>query len=61
MMFLTLEDLEGMLDVILFPEVYRQARAALNTSATLLVTGLMEMDTARSEPLLRAEKVLAVR
>jgi len=61
MMFLTLEDLEGMLDVILFPEVYRQARAALSTSTPLLVTGVMEMDTARSEPLLRAEKVLAVR
>ena len=26
MMFLTLEDLAGMLDVVLFPDVYRRAR-----------------------------------
>ena len=58
MMFLTLEDLEGLLDVVLFPDVYRQARPALNTPAPLLVTGIMEMDTSRSEPLLRAEKVV---
>ena len=57
MMFLTLEDLEGMLDVILFPDVYRQGRQALNATAPLLVTGVMEMDTNRSEPLLRAEKI----
>ena len=60
MMFLSLEDLEGLLDVILFPDVYRQARSALNASAPLLVTGIMEMDTARSEPLLRAEKVASL-
>ena len=60
MMFLTLEDLEGLLDVILFPDVLRQARPALNNPAPLLVTGTMEMDTARSEPLLRAEKILSV-
>ncbi len=58
MMFLTLEDLTGMLDVVLFPEAYRQAKAALSTSAPLLVTGVIEMDATRSEPLLRAEKVV---
>jgi DNA polymerase-3 subunit alpha len=60
MMFLTLEDLAGMLDVVLFPDVYRQARAVIHSSEPLLVTGVMEMDAARSEPLLRAEKVRRV-
>jgi DNA polymerase III alpha subunit len=60
MMFLTLEDLAGMLDVVLFPDVYRQARAVIHSSELLLVTGVMEMDAARSELLLRAEKVRRV-
>jgi DNA polymerase III alpha subunit len=57
MMFLTLEDLAGMLDVVLFPDVYRQARGFIHTSEPLLVTGMVEVDAARGEPLLRAEKV----
>jgi error-prone DNA polymerase len=57
MMFLTLEDLSGMLDVVLFPDVYRRAKNVIHLSAPLLVTGVVEMDPARGEPLLRAEKV----
>ncbi len=58
MMFLTLEDLSGMLDVVLFPDAYRRARQVIHSSAPLLVTGVMEMDTNRGEPFLRAEKVV---
>ncbi len=60
MMFLTLEDLSGMLDVVLFPNVYRQARGFIYSSEPLLVTGIVEMDSNRGEPLLRAEKVARV-
>ncbi len=60
MMFLTLEDLAGMLDVVFFPDAYRRAGTALHSSAPLLVTGVVEMDAARGEPLLRAEKVVLV-
>ena len=60
MMFLSLEDLAGMLDVVLFPDVYRKARGFIHSSEPLLVSGVMEMDTARGEPLLRAEKVRRV-
>ncbi len=60
MMFLTLEDLSGMLDVILLPDVYRQARELVGSSAPLLITGLVEMDANRGEPLLRAEKVTSL-
>jgi DNA-directed DNA polymerase III PolC len=57
MMFLSLEDLSGMLDVIIFPEVYQRARAGLGSKTPILVTGSMELDDDRSEPYLRAEKV----
>ncbi len=56
MLFLTLEDLSGTLDVIFFPDAYHRARAALSSSAPLLVSGMMEMDPARGEPFLRAER-----
>ena len=60
MMFLTLEDLNGMLDVILFPDVYRTAKSFVNSNIPLLITGVMEMDAGREELFLRAEKVLSV-
>jgi error-prone DNA polymerase len=61
MMFLTLEDLSGMLDVVLFPDAYRRAKEAVHSSAPLLVTGVVEADESRAEPLLRAEKVVRLR
>jgi DNA polymerase-3 subunit alpha len=60
MMFLTLEDLSGMLDVVLFPDAYRRAREVIHSSAPLLVTGVVEMDASRGEPLLRADRVVRV-
>jgi DNA polymerase-3 subunit alpha len=60
MMFLTLEDLSGMLDVVLFPDAYRRAKDVIHSPAPLLVTGVVEMDAGRGEPLLRAERVVRV-
>lgn len=57
MMFLTLEDLEGMLDCVLLPKVDRRYRFEVTGAAPLLVTGVVEMDTSRGEPGLRAEKI----
>lgn len=57
MMFLTLEDLEGMIDVVIFPDLYRRVRAVMSGGAPLLITGTVELDEARGEPLLRAERV----
>ena len=57
MMFLTLEDLSGALDVVLFPDVYRRSRELLSSSSPVFVTGVMEMDASRGEPFLKAEKV----
>lgn len=60
MLFLTLEDLHGTLDAILFPEVYRSAKPLFDSTRPILITGMMEMDTERGEPFLRAEKVVLV-
>jgi DNA polymerase III alpha subunit len=60
MMFMTLEDLAGMLDVVLFPDAYRRAKDFIHGSGPLLVTGVVERDASRLEPLLRAETVIAI-
>ncbi len=57
MAFLSLEDLDGMLDVVLFPGVYRQARSALASPAPMVVEGTLELDPSRGEPTLTAERV----
>jgi DNA polymerase-3 subunit alpha len=57
MLFLSIEDLSGVLDVIIFPDVYRQARNILTSNSPMLITGTVEMDSDREEPYLRAEKV----
>ena len=57
MMLMTLEDLEGLLDVVFFPDVYRRVSAAFSGSQPFLVTGVMEFNSERGEPLLRAERV----
>lgn len=56
MLFVSFEDLQGTLDAILFPEVYRQAKAMISSIKPFLLTGVMEMDTERGEPYLRMEK-----
>ncbi len=57
MMFMTLEDLEGLLDVVFFPAVYRRVSGMLSGGQPVLVTGVMETDGERGEPFLRAERV----
>jgi DNA polymerase III alpha subunit len=57
MLFMTIEDLAGMLDVAVFPDVYRQVRGFIHSSEPFLVTGVVKTDPGRSEPLLVAEKV----
>ena len=61
MLFLTIEDLNGTLDAILFPDVYRVAKSIIDANQPFLITGVMEMDTERGDPFLRAEKFVTVR
>jgi DNA-directed DNA polymerase III PolC len=58
--FLTLEDLEGMLDVIVFPDIYRRYRHLISSRNPMMVTGIVELDSRRGEPLLRAEKIVEI-
>lgn len=60
MLFMTLEDLQGSLDVILFPDVYRSASSFLDSNPPLLITGVMEMDKKRGEPYMRVEKLVPI-
>ena len=56
MLFLTFEDLSGMLDVIVFPDVYRRTKAIVTANSPMLITGTVETDSERDEPFLKAEK-----
>jgi DNA polymerase-3 subunit alpha len=60
MLFLTLEDLHGTLEIILFPDVYHAAKTMLDSNTPLMITGIMEMDTERGEPYMRAERLIPV-
>jgi len=55
--FLALEDLEGMLDVVIFSDVYRRSRADLSGPGPYIVEGVVEFDQEKGEPFIRAERV----
>lgn len=58
MAFLTIEDLEGTLDAILYPDLYHRSRAILSGLDPFLISGIIEMDPSRGEAILRTEKIL---
>jgi DNA polymerase III alpha subunit len=56
--FMSLEDLDGMLEVVISGEVYRRCRAALVDSAgPFVVEGVVALDAGQDEPTLRAERI----
>ena len=58
--FMALEDLEGMLDVVIFADVYRAARLSFAKPGPYIVEGTMELTAEATEPTLRAEKIWQV-
>jgi DNA polymerase III alpha subunit len=60
MLFLTVEDINGTLDVILFPDAYRATKHLLDSTRPFLITGMMEMDSERGEPYMKAEKLVSI-
>ena len=54
---MTLDDLEGMLDVVISEAVYRRSRAALAEQVPYLVEGIVELDPESSEPFIRTERI----
>ena len=61
MLFLSVEDLQGTLDVILFPEIYGRAKTSISSTQSFLPTRMMKMDTERGELFLRVEKAVTVK
>ena len=59
--FMSLEDLEGMLDVVISADVYRRSKAALSTAGPYVVEGRVELDSQRGEPRIRAERIWALK
>ena len=57
MMFLTIEDLSGILDVIIFPDVYRRTKTIASSNSPMLITGTVEVENDWAEPYLRADMV----
>ena len=56
--FFTLEDMEGLIDVLLLPSIYRRYRGMLSLhSIPYLIEGVMERDPRTGEPVLHAERV----
>jgi DNA polymerase III alpha subunit len=59
--FMTLEDLEGQLDIVIFDDIYRASKTTLtHSSGPFVIEGIVETDSARGEPTLRAEKIWRV-
>jgi DNA polymerase III alpha subunit len=57
---MSLEDLEGMLEVIVPARLYSQQRLAFTGRQPLIVEGTLEIDPETAEPLLRAERAWRV-
>ena len=58
--FLALEDLEGMLDVVIFSNVYRRHSKEFSTRRPLGVEGVVELDQSTGEPFIRLERAWRV-
>ena len=55
--FMSLEDLEGMLNVVIFANVYRKCKNALSTPGPYVVDGMLEFDEIQGEPIIRADRI----
>ena len=56
--FLTLEDLDGAIQVLIPAEVYRKSFVLLREAECLIVAGIVEKDETHNRLLLRAEKII---
>ena len=57
MLFMSLEDLEGMVEVVFFSQVYNQNRQLLRSPGPYLIRGVVEKDEDEGDYWLRVEKV----
>ena len=59
--FMSLEDLEGMLDVVISSDVYRRCRKELSGPGPYVVEGVAQMEAAGGEPFIRAGNIWTLR
>jgi DNA-directed DNA polymerase III PolC len=58
MAFMTIEDLDGILDVVLFPDTYKRTpRAVFSGSNPFIIEGVIERNSSTQDPVLRASRV----
>ena len=55
--YMSLEDLEGMVDVVLNADLHRRSRAELSGAGPYIVEGIVELDIERGEPFIRAQRI----
>jgi DNA polymerase III alpha subunit len=55
--YMSLEDLEGMLDVVISSETYRRSRSELSGAGPYIIEGQVELDLEKGEPFIRAERI----
>jgi DNA polymerase III alpha subunit len=55
--FMSLEDLDGMLDVVIYADVYRRYRKEFSDHGPYLIEGLLELDANSGETFIRAERI----
>ena len=55
--YLSLEDLEGMLDTMIYSDVYRRYRSQISGHGPYILEGWLERNTTSGEPTLRVEKL----
>jgi DNA polymerase III alpha subunit len=55
---MSLEDLDGMLNVLILANVYQRCRAEISGAGPFIVEGTIELDQERSEPFIRADRIL---
>src|SRR5262245_66038229 len=61
MAFVTLEDLYGALEVIVFPETYRQSVTACESEEPVVVWGKAKIESEGGEPRVIAQRVLLLK
>jgi DNA polymerase-3 subunit alpha len=57
MLFMSIEDLEGTLEVVFFTPVYLQYRQILRSNGPFLIRGIVERDSEEGDLWLRVEKI----
>jgi DNA polymerase III subunit alpha len=55
--YMSFEDLEGTLNVVIHEEVYRKIRGGMKGVGPYMIEGVVELDLATGEPLIRAERI----